>query len=646
MRLLLKSLPVVVLLVAAVDTVLVRRGLAHRPVAAALYGESVLIWLCFGLLALLPALLTARLLARRAARSATRSATRSASMPPWSCSALALLCWTIVPVLAHAVLERYTSVGADVSGLARARPWFEVAGVVLALALFAWLLVAPLARVPGRIAAAVVTVPALLAGLCLPGSFDGDLRAGATAPAGAPNLLLLVWDTARAFSLSPWGYERETAPHLARFAEDALLFEEARSVSCFTLTSHVSMLTGTYPSHHGARLTRMTYDPRATPSIARILRAAGYRTGGFVGTGVLRARTGMADGFETYDDRVDPRVCDTRAWKLVHDVQVVLAKLVPALRGNGNPHWIEDFQRPADEVLDAALAWIALDDPRPWFCLVNLYDVHLPYLPGADGRARFVRPYDGPIDGYLFRSDAYERAPGVPYGARLTMEDERHLSDLYDAEMWALDERVGRFLAEPVVAGGHTAVLITSDHGEAFGEGGVYEHNDITEPQVRVPFLLKLPSSDARAVGRVPGRVSGVDVAPTLLALAGVPAPEHMTGLALTAEPPPEGRVVIVEDRDKLSQAHAHYAVYDGRWKLVRTGVGATARFSLFDLEADPGGLVDVAPEHPGPVDELAELLTRTQSAWGGEREGWRAAPGAAAHLKALGYGGASREEE
>ena len=110
MRHLSKSLPVIVLLVAAVDTVIVRREQAHRPVAVALYCESVLIWLGFGLLALLPALPTARLLARRAI-------TGSASTPPWSCSALALLCWTTLPVLAHAVLDPYTSVGGDVSGL-------------------------------------------------------------------------------------------------------------------------------------------------------------------------------------------------------------------------------------------------------------------------------------------------------------------------------------------------------------------------------------------------------------------------------------------------------------------------------------------------------------------------------------------------
>ena len=344
-----------------------------------------------------------------------------------------------------------------------------------------------------------------------------------------PNLLLLVWDTTRAKSLSTYGYDRATTPVPRDLAERATVFEEARSVSSFTYTSHLSMLTGVYPSHHGGRLTRMTYDPDRTPSVARLLADAGYRTGAFVGTGVLRANTGMVEGFEVFDDRVDPAVCDTQAWKLVHDVQAVLAKVHPAFRGNGNPHWFETFQRPASQVLTNTREWIEADDPRPWFCMVNLYDVHWPYLPRGEGREKFVRPYDGPVDGYLFRSDDYHLPAGTRKGALLSEVDDRHLTDLYDAEMYDLDREVAEFLqaVETSDPGRETALILTSDHGEAFGEDDAYGHHGVLEAQVRIPMLLVHPGGEP---GRAAGRVSGVDVATTLLSIAGVEAPVHMTG--------------------------------------------------------------------------------------------------------------------
>jgi arylsulfatase A-like enzyme len=213
------------------------------------------------------------------------------------------------------------------------------------------------------------------------------------------------------------------------------VFEDSLSASTFTFTSHLSMLTGVHPVTHGAHLLDMRFDPARARSIAEDLAAAGYRTGGFVGTDVLSGRTGIARGFEVWDDQVDPPVCDTLAWGFVHDLQALAAKSVAALRFDGRPHWIQDFQRPADEVLGRALAWIRRADPRPWFCFVNLYDVHWPYLPEGEG-GRLVRPYDGPVDGFLFRSDRWRS------GYRMRAEDEAHVRDLYDGEVFDLDARV------------------------------------------------------------------------------------------------------------------------------------------------------------------------------------------------------------
>src|SRR5262249_22635538 len=151
----------------------------------------------------------------------------------------------------------------------------------------------------------------------------------AASAAHKPNLLLLVWDTTRAESLNLYGYGRDTTPNLARLASESIVFDHARSASRYTLTSHLSIMTGAFPSHHSARLFNKTIIPHRTPSIARTLREAVYRTGGFVGTGVLRAQTGAAFAFERFDDEVDPPVCDTDGWSLVHDLQAIAARLVP-----------------------------------------------------------------------------------------------------------------------------------------------------------------------------------------------------------------------------------------------------------------------------------------------------------------------------
>ena len=633
MHALLRILPLLVLIAAAIDTLLVRSIRTHREVDPALFLEACLLWFVFALFALPVAWLSRGLL-----RTLTRTNDDS-----WGLDVAALGGWLAFPVLAHQVLDRYTSIGQNVSALKSARPWLEVAGVAVAILAFAFLLAPRLRGVSGRIPALVALLGASGVGLFFGPSPDPP-GSPKVAPEGAPNLLLLIWDTTRSMNLEPYGYDRATTPHLADLAEESVVFEEARSVSCFTLTSHLSMLTGVYPSHHGARLTRMTFDPRETPSLTRLLREHGYRTGGFVGTNVLRAGTGMVEGFEVYDDQVDPLVCDTYAWKLVHDVQAVLAKLVPGLRGNGNPHWFENFSRPAPPVLDRALDWIDNGDPRPWFCFVNLYDVHWPYLPGSESTEKWVRPYDGDIDGYLFRANSYTTPAGQEPGSRLTAADNQHLVDLYDAEMYELDRNVNTFLESLDLERSGTAVLITSDHGEAFGEDGTYEHNNILEPQVRIPFILVPPRGEAHPnppIGRRAGRVSGIDVATTLAALARLEGPviDAMTGIDVLAGVP-DDRVILVEDRDKKSQRNTHYAVYRGSWKLVRTGVGPEATYELFDLSVDAVGEKDLSAEHPDVVQDLTKLLDDQQAAWGGDQENWEETAITDPGLKGLGYAG------
>jgi arylsulfatase A-like enzyme len=637
MRARLIALPILALVFAAIDTVLARADCAHRPADVALFAQATLLWLGFGLLALAPAALTERIW-RRVRRGREAQPERERARERALGSALVLAAWMGLPVLAHARLNAFSDLGGDVSLLKTPRPWLEVAGVFAGAALVLWGAWRLLRRVPLRWTALSLVALAGAAGLCIDFHREDPAANRASAPPGSgerPNLLLLIWDTTRAASLDLYGYDRDTTPHLAALASDSLVFENARSASRYTLTSHLSMLTGVYPSDHGARITRQRISPSRTPSIAAALRDAGYRTGGFVGTGVLRAQTGVAHGFEVWDDLVDPPVCDTYGWALVHDLQALAAKLGPPFSNDGQPHWFQDFTRPAGDVLERAAAWIREDDPRPWFCMVNLYDVHWPYLPGRAAQERWVSPYTGTIDGHLRRSDRFR--PGTV----LDDSDNRHLRELYDAEMWQLDQAVDRFLSGLDLAHQNTGVVMVSDHGEAFGEAGRYEHNDILECQVRVPFLVRPPHSAPGSGRRSSEPVSGVDVAPTVLALAGCPVPAHFTGRNALAQAEPERRI-LVEDRDQIAVTDVRLALYRGNWKLVRRGLGNQQKLFLYDLGRDPLGVTDVGAAHPELVAELSQELERFREQWHADdlRDALDTGPVNADALKALGYTG------
>src|SRR5262245_19439171 len=621
---LLFPLPFLAIVLAGLETVLVRAAMPWRAADVRLFFEAYFLWAALGLLALLPARSTLRLLDSRS----NPWPARGTDARPW----VVLLGWMVLPVVGANTLDEHTSLIGFV-GLASAQPWLELGGALGGTVVGLALLGRWLGNVPGVRTASIGVVLALGIGLWLPVRTTAVAR---TPSPEKPNLLLLVWDTCRSDRLQAYGYERPTSPNLAQLAEESIVFEDALSASTFTFPSHLSLLTGVHPSTHGARLLDMRFDPARAGSIAEELSAAGYRTGGFVGTNVLTGRTGIQRGFEVYDDQVDPPVCDTFAWQFVHDVQALLAHTLPALRENGQPHWIQDFQRPAGEVLERALAWIRRDDPRPWFCFVNLYDAHWPYLPEGAGRD-LVRAYDGPVDGFLFRSDRWRG------GYRMTPADERHVADLYEGELFDLDARVADFVRALRLERGGTAVLMTSDHGEGLGEGdseesGLWNHDDVHEPQVRVPLLVRLPEP-APAGRRVRAPVSGVDVAPTLLALAGLEPSLTCEGRNLLAGEPEAARERWVDDRDHLSPAEFRCAFYRGGFKLVRTGVGERASYELFDLAADPAGTTDVQRAHPEVLAEMRARMEERSPAGAMPAPvegGW--SPDAA--LQALGYAG------
>jgi arylsulfatase A-like enzyme len=210
--------------------------------------------------------------------------------------------------------------------------------------------------------------------------------------------------------------------------------------------------------------------------------------------------------------------------------------------------------------------------------------------------------------------------------------------DLYDAELWSLDREVDRFLARLDL--GRTAVVLTSDHGEAFGEHGQYEHKDVLECHTRVPLLVRPAGSEDGREVREP--VHGIDVAPTLLALAGLAPSTEQLGVNLLG-PIGSERILLVENRDNVDPSLVKLALYAGDWKLVQeVGRDRTPRWRLYDVAQDPAESQDRATDRPEVVERLRAELEALRARWGAddERDGRVQRVDNPDALDALGYGG------
>ena len=326
----------------------------------------------------------------------------------------------------------------------------------------------------------------------------GSLAAcGEPTPARPPNVLLITLDTLRADRLGAYGYEaHDCSPHLDAFAEQSVVFEQAFAASSFTPPSHASIFTGLYPSEHG--LTYWNRKLADVPTLAERFSQAGYRTFAVTPLKTLFA-IGLGRGFEQALD-VPYRQTDDKLF--LGDAQAVNA---------------------------AALAQLdAADDGRPVFAWLHYYDAHRVF--GRQGE-EWARRYNDSQPVEVGDTEAWYQLEAKAVGGHkaqgdLTPEQVRFLADRYDGGLAYLDQQLGA-LFDALAARGRlddTLVVVTADHGEVFDEHPEqwFAHDPhLYDENLHVPLFVRLPGAE-QAGRRVPALVSGVDVAPTLLELAGL----------------------------------------------------------------------------------------------------------------------------
>jgi arylsulfatase A-like enzyme len=336
---------------------------------------------------------------------------------------------------------------------------------------------------------------------------SAEARAIASLPPatpGAPNVLLLVLDTVRAQQLSLYGYSRDTSPNLARLAARGVRFDQARSPAPWTLPSHASMLTGRWPHELSTTVERAldgTY-----PTLGDHLSRRGYASAGFVAnTYYCNAWYGLDRGFARYVDHPENRS----------------ANLLETLRSSTLGQWI--FQaadaaglgltptsprRTAARINQSALDWIDRNPSRPFFVFLNYFDAHGPYIPPPEAPTRFRSPdaSEATLRAYRRlrrRADSLDEPEKRQLDALTrTMMDIRR--GQYEDCIVYLDEQIGRLCDELEKRGvlDNTLVIITSDHGEHFGEHGLFGHgHSLYRPLVHVPLIVLPPAR--RAAGMV-----------------------------------------------------------------------------------------------------------------------------------------------
>jgi choline-sulfatase len=417
---------------------------------------------------------------------------------------------------------------------------------------------------------------------------DGTPSSPAKARANAPSVLLVCLDTLRADALAPWGGAAATMPRTSKFLASGVVFRQAAAAASWTAPSVASLVTGVLPSRHGAReLAPETSLSPALPTLAEILRQAGWHRAAYTGGAWVAPENGMLQGFELA--RMEEVHATGRPWfVLAHTFEAHDPYDAPPASPGG-------VRPPPPEGLDVA----ALDRDT-----------------SVAGDRELVRRFlvDPAARSFLFESRAgLARMPRVlRYLERGFREDPegpalgKEARAAYDRGARKLDAALADFLEACEAKGvfGNAVVILCSDHGEAFGEGGRLHHGrSLADALIRVPLWIRAPGWPEGKT--IDASVSLLDVLPTVLDLCGLPVPDDSDGRSLVPLVLGAGLGAPAVAEERRSERETGFpvdedlsCVRDERWKWVRIRDRKTnvAHEEVYDLVADPSEAAPLPP--------------------------------------------------
>jgi len=442
----------------------------------------------------------------------------------------------------------------------------------------------------------------------------------------SPPVILITIDALNCGHLPLYGYQRNTAPALARLSEQSLFYTRVWSTSSWTAPAMASLFSGLYPRTHSvlegtlsletAEVTGQQQLPGPVLTMAERLRQTGYETIGISSNPHLTQKAGFAQGFDFFYENEALRQAIAAGDKITGTV-------------------VTDLLLDAHEVNRIALRYLGVRDrQRPFFLWLHYLDPHWPY----SGRLPWIIEYAG---GQRIDLDRDTLDLGVPMDKvkelGMTGDDalSKYLIDCYDSELSAMDEQLGQLL-DRIPEAESAVVIVTADHGEGLFEHGQLGHRiTLYEEETRVPLLIRLPR-ERRTAKRMDDPASLIDILPTLLGALNLPGDPSLPGRNLLA---PAGTSAH-KQRLLAMELPPFIATVKGRWKYIhdsRDAMGAEA----YDLESDPQERDNRAADQ-----SLITLLTNDLRAWtesvprGGQSIAGRImAEEEIEELRALGYG-------
>ena len=404
------------------------------------------------------------------------------------------------------------------------------------------------------------------------------------APEAPRGIILISLDTLRADHLGCYGYHRNTSPFIDTFAKKSFVFEHAVVQSEWTLPSHASIMTSLYPSSHG--VTEMKHyltDEHIT--LAELLKKGGYQTAAFTDGVYLSKKFGLGQGFDFYDG----------------SKRIGIKRILPKV-----------------------MNWLNEHKSDPFFLFIHCYDIHDPYNPPP--------PFDSIFHDFTYTGKLSPTAKTIFAanweGLKVNDEDLRHFIALYDGGIRYTDENIGIFLSylEDIGLADQTLIIITSDHGEEFKEHGRLGHGQIYyRPNLQVPLIINIPGYPQKEV-RVSELVQSIDLLPTILELANLPAFPNAEGKSLL--PLMKGYrnfftrslsdLLSLLNKDSqvsfsMEPRSALYSIITEGYQLIHNLNSNSVK--LFNLESDPLAKNSIAERHDDVMKRLLSKLKDFNSA-------------------------------
>lgn len=428
------------------------------------------------------------------------------------------------------------------------------------------------------------------------------------------NVILISLDTLRAKSLPCYGNEKNTSPFLCDLAKKSQFFNNSYSQSAYTLDSHFSIFTSTYPSVHKMTVPFVSVLNKDIKTIPEILKENGYFNlyVGILDDPNLPLERGLGRGFDKFQDT------ETEKWKNI---------------------------------------MYSINDKNKFFAFFHTYYVHIPYLPKKEN---FVRFYDKPVSYFTSREELCIKiitALGKKYPERLKEIDpnnrnsmncqllnkyiqkftvinaqehqgffqlrsdkyletfnqldqplkEQYMKTLYEAEIYELDQQLKDFfdyLKQRDLLN-NTIIIITSDHGESFFEHNTWKHStNLYQEVIRVPLIVYVPNTKGKVINKL---VQGMDIFPTILHLLGIRdknLDRQITGINLFSDKEHE---YIVNQHF----ANKKQALTGKEWKFILNNDNADGKVTkeLYNLVKDPEEKENLADSNRQKADDLEKKM-------------------------------------